>query len=57
MSGSTIVVTLGVPNGSTATANGKTQLQWTLSTLATDLAGNPLTAGTVAETGATDNDF
>jgi hypothetical protein len=57
MSGGTIVVTLGVPNGSTATASGKTQLQWTLSTLATDLAGNPLTAGTVAETGATDNDF
>jgi hypothetical protein len=57
MSGSTIVVTLGVPNGSTATANGKTQLQWTVSTLATDLAGNPLTAGTIAETGATDNDF
>jgi chitinase len=57
MNGSTIVVTLGVPNGSTATANGKTQLQWTVSTLATDLAGNPLTAGTVAETGATDNDF
>ncbi|TML08314.1 MAG: signal peptidase I, partial [Actinobacteria bacterium] len=57
LSGTTMVVTLGTPNGATATANGKTQLQWTVSTAATDLAGNPLTAGTIAETGATDNDF
>ena len=57
MSATTLVVTLGTPNGTTATANGKTTLQWTVSTLATDLAGNPLTAGTIAETGATDNDF
>jgi hypothetical protein len=28
-----------------------------LSTLATDLAGNPLTAGTITETGAMDSDF
>ena len=57
LSGTTMVVTLGTPNGATATANGKTQLQWTLLTAATDLAGNALTAGTIAETGATDNDF
>jgi hypothetical protein len=57
LSGSTIVVTLGVPNGSTGKANGTTTLQWTLSTAATDLAGNPLTAGTIAETGLADFDF
>jgi hypothetical protein len=57
LSGSTIAVTLGVPNGSTAKANGSTTLQWTPSTAATDRAGNPLTAGTIAESGLADLDF
>jgi hypothetical protein len=57
LSGSTIVVTLGVPNGSTGKANGTTTLQWTVSTAATDRAGNPLTAGSIAETGVADFDF
>jgi hypothetical protein len=57
LSGSTIVVTLGVPNAATGKANGTTTLQWTLSTAATDRAGNPLTAGTIAETGVADFDF
>jgi hypothetical protein len=57
MSGNTVVVTLGTPTGTTQTAHGKTSLSWTVSTLATDLAGNPLTAGTITETGAMDSDF
>ena len=57
LSGSTITVTLGAPNGSTAKANGSTTLQWTVSTAATDRAGNPLTAGTIAESGLADLDF
>jgi len=57
MSGATVVVTLGTPTGTTQTAHGKTALKWVLSTAATDLAGNPLTAGTIAETGAMDSDF
>ena len=57
MSGNTVVVTLGMPTANTQTAHGKTALSWTVSTLATDLAGNPLTAGTITETGAMDSDF
>jgi len=57
MSGNTVVVTLGTPTANTQTAHGKTALSWTVSTLATDLAGNPLTAGTITETGAMDSDF
>jgi hypothetical protein len=57
MSGSTAVVTLGTPTASTQTPHGNTALKWTLSTLATDLAGNPLTAGIITETGVGDEDF
>jgi hypothetical protein len=57
MSGSTIVVTLGTPTAATQTPHGNTALKWTVSTAATDLAGNPLTAGTITETGAGDEDF
>jgi hypothetical protein len=57
MSGATVVVTLGTPTAGTQTAHGKTALKWVLSTAATDLAGNPLTAGTISETGAMDSDF
>jgi Bacterial Ig domain len=57
LSGNTISVTLGTPSGPTSTANGSTTLQWTTATAATDRAGNPLTAATIAETGTADLDF
>jgi hypothetical protein len=57
MSGSTVVVTLGAPTTGTQTPHGNTSLKWTVSTAATDLAGNPLTAGTITETGVADEDF
>jgi hypothetical protein len=57
MSGATVVVTLGTPTSGTQTSHGKTALRWTVSTAATDLAGNPLAAGTISETGAMDSDF
>jgi len=57
MSGSTVVVTLGAPTAATQTPHGNTSLKWTVSTAATDLAGNPLTAGTITEIGAADEDF
>lgn len=57
LSGNTISVTLGTPSPATPTATGTTTLQWTTSTAATDRAGNPLTAGTIAEGGTADLDF
>jgi hypothetical protein len=57
MSGATVVVTLGTPTATTQTPHGNTTLKWTVSTAATDLAGNPLTAGTISETGLADEDF
>ncbi len=57
LSGSTISVTLGTSSGATSAASGTTTLQWTTSTAATDLAGNPMVAGTIAETGVVDLDF
>jgi hypothetical protein len=57
MSGSTVAVTLGAPTAGTQTPHGNTSLKWTVSTAATDLAGNPLTAGTITETGVADEDF
>jgi hypothetical protein len=56
--GSAIVVTLGTPSPANATTVGASStLQWTTSAAATDLAGNPLTAATVTETGSVDLDF
>lgn len=58
MSGSTITVTLGTPTGAVTTASGTSTLSWVLPvTTVTDLAGNPLTAGTITEGGAADVDF
>ena len=57
LSGSTIAITLGTPSGPTQTASGQSRLQWTTSTAATDRAGNPVVAATVAESGAGDLDF
>jgi Bacterial Ig domain len=57
MSGATVVVTLGTPTTGTQTPHGNTALKWTVSAAATDLAGNPLTAGTITESGLGDEDF
>lgn len=57
LSGNTVVVTLGTPGGATDTGKGKTALQWTFSTAATDLAGNPMAGGTLSEPGGADLDF
>jgi fibronectin type 3 domain-containing protein len=57
LTGNTVVVTLGTPSATTQSPNGATTLQWTVSTGATDRAGNALTAGTIAETGGADQDF
>jgi hypothetical protein len=58
MSGSTITVTLGAPNAAVMTASGTSTLSWVIPvTTVTDLAGNPLAAGTIAEAGAADVDF
>jgi hypothetical protein len=51
MSGNTVLVTLGTPNGATDVGKGNVTLQWTPSTAATDLAGNPLAAATISEVG------
>jgi hypothetical protein len=56
MSGTTVTVTLGgAPGGTKAAAN--TTLSWTPSTLATDIAGNAMSATTVNESGPLDTDF
>lgn len=57
LSGSAITITLGIPSGPTASANGSTTLQWTTSIAATDRAGNPVTSATVLESGGADLDF
>jgi hypothetical protein len=57
LNGSTVAITLGTASGATVAVTATTSLQWTTSTAATDLAGNPLTAATVTETGALDLDF
>jgi hypothetical protein len=57
LSGSTIAITLGTPSAATSAAKGSTSLAWTVSAAATDRAGNPVTAATVAESGRNDSDF
>jgi hypothetical protein len=57
MSGNTITVTLGTPNGPTSTAAGITALKWITATALTDLTGNPIVAATVSESGAADMDY
>lgn len=59
MSGSTVTVTLGTSalGGVAVTGTGTGTLSWTTVATPTDLAGNTLTAGTVAEAGAADLDF
>jgi hypothetical protein len=56
MSGAAVTVTLGGnPGGAKAAAN--TRLNWTPSTLATDTAGNAVSATAVDESGALDTDL
>jgi hypothetical protein len=56
MAGATVTLTLGgSPGGTKAAAN--TGLNWTPSTLATDLAGNAVSATAVNESGSIDTDL
>ena len=57
MSGSTITVTLGTQSANASTANGTVTMKWTPSALATDRAGNALTATVLSEGGTADLDF
>jgi hypothetical protein len=58
MSGSTVTVTVGaLISGATTVYNTATNLVWTPSTAATDVAGNAMSSTAVTETGATDVDF
>ena len=56
-SGSTITITLGTVSGSAHTAAGNGTMQWTLSNIAYDPAGNLVGAATKTETGTADKDF
>ena len=56
-SGSTISITLGSTLTLFTTFSAATTLQWTTAIGATDLAGNPVVAATVPETGTADADF
>ena len=57
LSGSTVTVTLGTPDGSVRTVKQKGTMTWVPSASATDLAGNACNATTVTESGANDNEF
>jgi hypothetical protein len=58
MSAGTITVTLGAATGGVSTTSGTSTLTWVIPAgTVTDLAGNPLSAGTITESGAADLDF
>jgi hypothetical protein len=57
MSGSTVTITLGTPNGATLTATGTGNMLWQTDAAVTDRAGNAGTAANVTEGGAADLDF
>ena len=57
MTGSTITIVLGTPNGATRTASNKGGMVWSPSTAATDLAGNACSAATATESGILDKEF
>jgi len=57
MSGTTITVTLGAPNGAVGTANNNGRVRWTPVATPFDLAGNPCETVTRNETGANDPEF
>jgi hypothetical protein len=57
MSGATITITVGTPNGAVTTAAAAATMTWTPSNTATDLAGNACTTTTRSELGALDLDL
>jgi hypothetical protein len=57
MSGSTITIVLGTPNGAVTTAAGTGAMTWTPSATATDLAGNAMSTTTVTEAVPLDKEF
>ncbi len=57
MSGSTLTVTLGTPNGAVTTAPTSSTATWNPAAGATDRAGNACSTATVTEVGAADKQF
>ena len=57
MTGSTITIVLGTPNGATKTVANTGAMVWSPSIAATDLAGNACSASTATESGALDKEF
>jgi hypothetical protein len=57
--GTTVTITLGAQSGSGSlrTSTTPTAMEWVPSSAATDLAGNPCSTATIAETGGADKDF
>jgi hypothetical protein len=56
-SGSSIMITLGTPGGTSATSTAHAAMVWTPSTSATDIAGNAVSANTATQTGTTHVNF
>jgi hypothetical protein len=56
-SGSSIVITLGTPGGTSATSTTHAAMIWTPSTTATDIAGNDVSANTATQTGTAHVNF
>ena len=57
MSGSSITITLGTPDGAVTTAAGTASTTWTPAAGATDWAANACSTATVTESGAADKEF
>lgn len=57
LTGNTLTVVLGVPNGATGTDTANTKLRWSTDAGASDVAGNPCYTGNVNEGGSNDPDF
>jgi hypothetical protein len=57
MTGATITIVLGTPNGAVTTAAANGTATWTPSATATDLAGNAVSTATVTEAGTADREF
>ena len=57
MSGSTITITLGTPDGAVTTAATASAATWTPAAGATDWAANACSTATVTESGAADKEF
>jgi hypothetical protein len=57
LSGNSLTVTLGTPDGNVLTAAGNGTMQWTPSTSATDRAGNAMSSSSANEQGGGDKEF